>query len=238
MLHSLKNKKVIVNAPWEISTVEENISLQIEGPNEVIIKNKVSHISAGTELACIAGLESWFEIPATPGYTAVGEIIDKGDLVSNFEIGDLVYTFGPHARYFKIDITDRWHGICVRVPDGLNPDLASFTHMGGIAITALRASNIELGDLVVVSGLGTIGNLAAQFAQLQGATVVGTDINEERIQIAKRCGIRQTINVAEKDLSAELLALTGREKADCWIDASGQPAVIEKPPAISMPMAN
>lgn len=227
MNHSLDNKKVLVTAPWAVSVVEEELTLSIDSPHEVIIRNKYSHISAGTELACIAGIEGWFVIPATPGYTAVGEITDKGVNVSAFEVGDLVYTFGPHAKYFKIDTTDRWHGVCVRVPDGLAPDTASFTHMGGIAMTALRASAIELGDLVVVSGLGTIGNLAAQFAQMQGATVVATDINRVRIEIARKCHINTCVHAIEKVLEEEITALTGRQKADCWIDASGQPAVIE-----------
>lgn len=227
MNHTLDNKKVFVTAPWEVSVVEEEITLSIDNPNAVIVRNRYSHISAGTELACIAGLEGWFVIPATPGYTAVGEIIDKGESVSGFEVGDLVYTFGPHSKYFKIDITDRWHGVCVRVPDGLSPDIASFTHMGGIAITAIRASTIELGDLVVVSGLGTIGNLAAQFAQLQGANVVAIDINKARIDIAGKCNIHACIHNLGKVLVEEMLALTGKQKAYCWIDASGQPAVIE-----------
>ena len=227
MNQQLNNKKILVTAPWEITTVEENFEHCIDNPNEIIIRNRYSHISAGTELACIEGLEGWFVIPATPGYTAVGEILEMGDGVTCFEKGDMVYTFGPHAAFFKIDITDRWHGICVKLPKGLSPDIAAFTHMGGIAMTALRASSIELGDLVVVSGLGTIGNMAAQFAQLQGATVVATDINQSRIEIAGKCGIHQTINSSRQKFPQELLAITGKEKADCWIDATGQPAVIE-----------
>jgi 2-desacetyl-2-hydroxyethyl bacteriochlorophyllide A dehydrogenase len=224
----MKNKKVYVNKPWEISLVEEESDLRIESPNDVILKNKYSHISAGTELACVSGIEGWFVIPNTPGYTAVAEVIEKGTNVQHVEKGDVVYTFGPHQQWFKIDITDRWHGVCVNVPDGLEPDIASFTHMAGIAMTSLRASAIELGDVVVVAGLGAIGNFAAQMAQLQGATVIASDINNSRIKIARECGIRNIFNPMETDTTDAILSFAGREKVDCWIDASGSAPLIEQ----------
>jgi 2-desacetyl-2-hydroxyethyl bacteriochlorophyllide A dehydrogenase len=224
----MKNKKILVSKPWEISLIEEESDLQIEGPNEVILRNQYSHISAGTELACVSGIEGWFTIPNTPGYTAVAEVIEKGTNVQHFEKGDVVYTFGPHQQWFKIDITDRWHGVCVKVPDGLEPDIASFTHMAGIAMTSLRASSIELGDVVVVAGLGAIGNFAAQMAQLQGATVIAFDINNSRIKIAGECGIHHIFNPKEQDTRKAIMSITGREKVDCWIDASGSAPLIEQ----------
>lgn len=221
-------KKVLVSEPWKISTVEEEQEFKIENPNEVILKNVYSHISAGTELACVSGIEGWFPLPNTPGYTAIGEVLEKGDAVEHVEVGDIVYTMGPHQSHFKIDVTDRWHGVCVKVPEGLDGDIASFTHMGGIAMTSLRAANIELGDVVGVSGLGAIGNLAAQFAQLSGATVVATDINPARIEIAQKSGIKHTVDLTKQKIEDVLQEAAGVDKVDCWIDASGQPAVIEQ----------
>lgn len=220
-------KKIWVEEPWKIVLKEDVFSEKITDPHDVILENKYSHLSAGTEMACVSGIEGWFPLPNVPGYTAVGKILEKGDAVEGFEVGDTVFTFGPHQQIYKINAQDRFHGVCVKIPDGLDPEIASFTHMAGIAITSLRSSNIQLGDVVVVSGLGTIGNLAAQFAQLQGATVVATDINDSRIKIAKDCGIVNTVNTSQKKIDEAIPELTGQEKADCWIDASGQPAVIE-----------
>ncbi len=224
----MKVKKIYVTEPWKIGVVEQEQKLQIENPNEIIIENLFSHLSAGTEMACVSGIESWFPLPNTPGYTAVGKVLEKGANVTKAEFGDIVYTFGPHASHFKIDITDRFHGVCVKLPEGLAPDIASFTHISGIAITALRASNIELGDVVAVSGLGAIGNIAAQFAQLQGATVLATDINDARIKIALQSGIQYAINVTRSKVTDALKEITGKENVDCWIDASGQSAVVEE----------
>jgi 2-desacetyl-2-hydroxyethyl bacteriochlorophyllide A dehydrogenase len=199
----------------------------IENPNELILRTRYTHLSAGTELACLAGLESFFKIPATPGYTAIAEVLEKGANVP-FEIGQLVYTYGPHCSHFKIDITDRWHGVCVALPEGSNEAEASFTHMANIALTAIRNSKIELGDLVAVSGLGAIGILAAQLAQLQGARVIGTEIEENRLMIAKKCGLEMLVNSKLQDPVKAILEFTHGKGVSTLIDASGSARVIEQ----------
>ncbi|MFP4547394.1 MAG: zinc-dependent alcohol dehydrogenase [Fidelibacterota bacterium] len=221
-------RKILVNKEWDINFVTDKFKEKIDNPYEIIVKNKYTHISAGTELACISGLESWFPFPGTPGYTAIGEIIEKGDEVRDFEIGDLVFTMSNHAEYFKLDIRDRWHGVCVKLPAGIDPEHAAFVHMGIIAITSLRVSEIELGDNVLVTGLGVIGNMAAQFARMQGANVIATDIIDERIKVAKQCGIKTAINSKKVDLKKEIDKVTNGESVSTFIDATGVPALIEQ----------
>ena len=222
----MKNKKVYVTDINKVTFAEDDFNGKIEKSTEVIVKTRYTHISAGTELACIDGLESFFTIPGTPGYTSVGEIVEKGSDVTHFEIGDLVYTYGPHALYFKIDVTDRWHGVCVKLPAGINPEHATFTHMAGIAMTSLRVSNIELGDHVAVIGLGAIGNLAAQLAGLQGANVTGIDVDETRIEVAAKCGIPVTLNGKKVNVYDEVMKITGDKGVFTLIDASGSAPVI------------
>jgi len=215
----------------ELNTARVETDQFEEGPlgsNEVLVRNVYSHISAGTELACLAGMESFFTIPDTPGYTAIGKVLACGEAVEKLEDGDLVYTYGPHAEYFRIDVTDRWHGVCVKLPEGIDPVLASFTHMAGIAMTSLRTSRIELGDTVLISGLGAIGNLAAQLAQLQGGRVVASDVVKSRLAIAKACGIQHRVNVGKEDLKEVLESVSGAHMASTYIDASGQAGVVEQ----------
>jgi 2-desacetyl-2-hydroxyethyl bacteriochlorophyllide A dehydrogenase len=222
----MKNRKIYCTAPWEIGLKEDSFNEKIEHPNDIIVQNKFSHLSAGTEMACVSGIEDWFPLPNVPGYTAIGEILEKGDDVKHVEVGDIVYTFGPHQGVFKVNTLDRFHGVCVKVPEGLDLDIASFTHMGGIAMSSLRMSNIELGDYVAVSGMGTIGNLAAQFAQLQGAKVIAIDINQSRLDIAKQCGIVNTVNSKSENLEEAINKLTNGKKVNAWIDATGVSGVV------------
>jgi threonine dehydrogenase-like Zn-dependent dehydrogenase len=139
-----------------------------------------------------------------------------------------VYSYGPHSQYFKINTTDRWHGLCVKLPEGIDPVLASFAHMAGIAATAIRTSSIELGDDVLVTGMGAIGNLAAQLARLQGANVIGADINEKRIWVANQCGIEQTINNSLENLLEFVALKTSNRMVSTYIDATGSAKVISQ----------
>ena len=163
---NLLKKIIIESAITEYTTQEvneillpehnENICHGLIGFNMVAGVNpefqEVYNLSGcmGTELACLDGLESWFALPGTPGYTAVGEIIEKGSNVTHVEIGDIIYTFGPHAKYFIRDTKFRWNGLCIKVPDHLPEDVAAFAHMASIAFTSIWKSNIELGDYVLV----------------------------------------------------------------------------------------
>ncbi|MCO6480100.1 MAG: zinc-binding alcohol dehydrogenase [Phaeodactylibacter sp.] len=220
-------KKILVTEPHVATCATDEFEAQVSAPTAVLVRNQYSHISAGTELACIAGLESFFSIPGTPGYTAVGEVVATGSAVDHLQPGDQVYTYGPHAEYFTIDITDRWHGVCVKLPEGINPEWAAFTHMATIAMTALRVSSIELGDYALVTGLGAIGNLAAQLAQLQGARVIAADIVDSRIEAARKCGIELAVNSARTNLKAFIEEKTEGQLASTYIDASGSAKVVE-----------
>ena len=224
----LNRRKIWVPEPNVAQIVSDQFNDVLTSPTQVLVNTHYSHISAGTELACIAGEESFFTIPDTPGYTAVGEIIKKGSAVENLEEGDLVYTYGPHAEYFIIDLEDRWHGVCVKLPEGIDPALASFTHMAGIAMTSLRNSRVELGDHVLVTGQGAIGILAAQLAQLQGGAVLASDVLDSRLDIAGKCGIKTTVNPLKTDLKAFVAEQTGGALVSTYIDASGQAAVVEQ----------
>lgn len=221
------NQKIVFNKEHLAELQQEDIDLKIASPDEVLIKNRFSHISMGTELACMDGLENWFPLPGTPGYTAVGEIIDKGSDVEGLEIGDVVYTFGSHSQYYLRNLKDRWSGICIKVPDALQEDYAAFAHMASIAFTSIRKSKIELGDNVLVLGLGTIGNLAAQLAQLQGANVIAFDIEDSRIEMAKKSNIKNAYNSKSTDVVKLVSELTNQEGIATIIDATGIPAAVE-----------
>ena len=94
-----------------------------------MVKTRYSVISAATELACLSGSQRWFPFPSTPGYAAVGEILDVGENISAVAAGDIVHFWGGHKQFNVID-TSRTTSICLKVPEGLPLELAPFTRMG------------------------------------------------------------------------------------------------------------
>lgn len=222
----MHSTRILFDQPNRVVLTPPEAVSQLATAHELIIRNLYSLISPGTELACLSGTESWFPLPKTPGYAAVGEIIAVGSGITKFQPGDHVLTHGPHAGCFKIDMNDRYTGTCVRVPPTLSSQRAVFARMASIALAALRSSDIELGDCVLIAGLGLVGNFAAQFATLQGATVIATDPSSERRQAAVACGIQHCIDPTDPAWMGAARGLIAGKLFDCFVDATGLSAVI------------
>lgn len=190
----------------------------ISQPSDVLIETEFSIVSAGTELACRAGIESWAPLPFCPGYGSVGKVVAKGSAAKDVEIGQRILTFGKHARHAFVE------NIAVPVPEGLDPAEAVFARMASVAITSLRASDAELGDYVAVIGLGLVGNLAAQLFALSGCEVIGIDLSARRREQAKACGIPHTL-APGPDLAARVAAITGGRLCNTVVEATGLAAV-------------
>jgi len=217
----MKNRKVMFVAPQQVETVEEEFVPQALLGNEVLVKLIYSLISPGTELAMLTGKEEWAQLPVCPGYSSVSTIIEIGSDVTNFKAGDVVFHYGSHSEYQVVRAAD----VFIKVPEGLDLKWVPFTRMATVAFTSTRVSDIELGDYVSVTGLGLVGNLAAQLARLQGANVIGVDLSPERLQTAQRCGIELTINGGEENVGERIAALTDGKGVSTHIEATGVPQV-------------
>ena len=221
--NDMKRKKIGFSKPRKIEIVYDEFDEKSLESEEVIIRNKYSLISPGTELARLSGIERGFKFPSTPGYISVGEVITTGNEVSEIKNGDIVFSYGPHSEFFKINVDKQ---LCLKLPDGLKEEYAPFARMAAIAITALRASDIELGDFVGVIGLGLVGNLAAQLVQLQGATVIGIDLSLKRLKIAEECGIKFTEQMNKDIIKSKVMHITSNNGVSTLIEATGIPSVV------------
>lgn len=223
----MKSSKIVFSSPWKVELGEVELPNHPPTAHQVYLRNLHSLVSPGTELACLSGKESWFPLPGTPGYVGVGEVLAVGDQVTRVAVGDKALTYGPHAGVYTVDTMDRHTGMCLKL-DANAPrlDLVPFTRVATIPFTAIRVSEIELGDWVLVIGLGLIGNFAAQLAQLQGANVIGVDVSASRRETAARCGIRHTVDSGEPAWKDSVRQLAGRRGVTTLIDATGLSAVI------------
>jgi alcohol dehydrogenase, propanol-preferring len=97
-----------------------------------------------------------------------------------------------------------------RVPDGVDPlDAAPLTCAGVTTYKAVKVADVGPSDLVAIYGMGGLGHLAQQYAQIAGATVVAIDITDAKLDVAKRLGARYTINGTLEDPVEAIQGLGG-----------------------------
>ncbi len=226
----------------------ENVPEPLTGCNDVKIKIHKTAI-CGTDLH-IYNWDEWsqktIQTPRVIGHEYVGEIVEVGENVSNWKIGDIVSGEG-HIVCGKCRncLAGNGHLCKETVGVGVNRDGAFaeflvipqenvrrcekdipeemysiFDPFGNAVHTAL---SFELtGEDVLITGAGPIGIMAAAVCKHVGARrVVITDINDERLELAKKLGIQYTVNTAKEDLSEIMEKLSIKEGFDVGLEMSG-----------------
>jgi len=162
--------------------------------------------------------------PIALGYSSAGIVVEVGKGITDIAVGDRVACAGlfvaTHSEYAAVP-----RNLLVPLPDGVGFDEASFVTLGAIAMQGVRLAALELGEQVVVFGLGLVGMISAQLAQANGCRVIGLDISPERIARARAMGIEAA--EAGPDAAATVLAMTGGFGADkvlmCAATSSNEP---------------
>jgi predicted dehydrogenase/threonine dehydrogenase-like Zn-dependent dehydrogenase len=125
--------------------------------------------------------------PIPLGSSCAGIVLAVGEEATEFRPGDRVACAGLNfANHAEIDYVPR--NLTVKLPEGMPFDAACFVTVGAIAMQGVRLANLQLGDKVVVLGLGLVGQLAAQLARCAGATVIATDPDALKVALATRLG--------------------------------------------------
>jgi predicted dehydrogenase/threonine dehydrogenase-like Zn-dependent dehydrogenase len=152
------------------------------------------------------------------GYSAAGIVMQVGAGVDEFLPGDRVACGGAGAAHAEIIAVP--HNLCARVPDGVPLEAAAFTTLGAIAVQGLRQANAHLGEVVVVVGLGLLGQLSVQLLKAAGCAVLGFDLNPERCELAGQMGA-DSVSSGEGALKAALSGWTACKGADAVIITAG-----------------
>jgi 2-desacetyl-2-hydroxyethyl bacteriochlorophyllide A dehydrogenase len=219
---TIDREAIVITAPLEAQLKSSPIETDGLGENDLLVETEYSVISAGTELSIYKGIESWAPLPFIPGYGSVGKITETGSRVTKFAKGDRVFAYGNHASFNIIS-----DGVVVKAPDKLAGKIVPVAaRIGQVAMTALRVSSAELGDIVTVQGLGLVGNIAAQLFKLSGCTVIGVDVSDKRLAAAKACGIDHLINSSKDDVLATVNKLTDGARSRVVVEATGIPSLI------------
>ncbi len=139
--------------------------------------------------------------PIPLGYSCAGVVLEVGAEVDEFRVGDRVACYGlSFANHAEVNYIPR--NLAVKIPDGLADDFAAFVALGAIAMQGVRLAELELGDKVVVMGLGLVGQIAAQLARCNGASVLATDLDPVKCAMARELGVHETVSVSEELMGA------------------------------------
>ena len=141
------------------------------------------------------------------GYSAAGVVIELGEDVEGFCVGDRVACAGAgianHAEVIDVPVN-----LAVKIPEGLETGIASTVTLGAIAMQGVRRAQPTLGETFVVVGLGILGQITAQMLSANGCRVIGVDLDPRRIQLALDNGMDIGINPALENYVERVLKYT------------------------------
>jgi propanol-preferring alcohol dehydrogenase len=190
--------------------------------------------------------------PFVPGHEGVG-IVDKvGPGVSEHQAGDRVaIPWLGHACGTCDYCVSGWETLCeaqlntgyaldgghaeyliaearyaVTVPAGIDPaEAAPLTCAGVTTYKAVKVGGVTPGDRVAIFGIGGLGHLAQQYAQIHGGETIAVDVTEAKLALAKELGAAHVVNAATTDPVAAIEALGG---ADVAVVLAADPKVLEQ----------
>ncbi len=204
-------------------------------PGCVLVANRASLISAGTEravislakkslagkalkrpdlvrqvidkvrrdglMATIKTVRSKLDSPIALGYSSAGVVLETASGVNNASPGDRVACAGAgwatHSEVVSVP-----KNLCVRIPDAVSFEDASYVTLGAIAMHGVRQARPALGERVAVIGCGLLGLLTTGILAAAGARVFAIDINESRLELAATLGASGTASTGAGDVAA------------------------------------
>ena len=218
------------------------------GHNDLLIKIRKTAI-CGTDMH-IYNWDEWSQktipVPMVVGHEYVGEVVGMGQEVAGFKVGDRVSGEGHitcghcrNCRAGRRHLCRNTYGVGVdrqgafaeylvipalnafKIPDNISDELASiFDPFGNAVHTALSFDLV--GEDVLITGAGPIGIMAAAVARHVGARhVVITDINDYRLELAKKMGATRTVNVSKEKLPDVMKEIGMTEGFDVGLEMSG-----------------
>jgi L-gulonate 5-dehydrogenase len=235
-------KAIMVTEPGKISIIEKNMP-SIQSKDEVLVKIKAVGI-CGSDMHIYHGTNPMAIYPRVIGHEFVGEVVEIGVNVSRVKIGDRVtvepilycgecyacrtgrqnvceklevmgvhrdggfqeYVVVPEKNAHKFDEHISWEEAVMIEP---------FT----IAAQSTWRGDVRTGDYVFIMGAGPIGLCVLQYAKHKGAICMISDLDVDRLEIAKKLGADYILNAGQVDVVQEVMKITKGMGANVTLDA-------------------
>jgi len=140
-------------------------------------------------MTTVDAVRSKLDQPLPLGYCNAGVILESD--VDGFEPGDRVVSNGNHAEVVRVP-----KNLCVKIPDNVDDESASFTVLGAIGLQGIRLIQPTMGECFVVTGLGSIGLLCVQMLRANGCRVLGIDFDSKKCELAQKFGA-ETVDLSK-----------------------------------------
>jgi threonine 3-dehydrogenase len=243
--------RALVKAHAERGIWMQDVPQPSVGHNDVLIQVKRSAV-CGTDIH-IFQWDDWakstIQVPTTIGHEFYGEIVDCGSEVKGFVVGDRVSAEGHitcgvcrNCRAGRRHLCMNTLGVGVnrngafaeyvsvpafnvfKLPPSITDDMAAILDpLGNATHTALSFDLV--GEDVLITGAGPIGIMAVAIARYAGARhIVITDINDYRLELARKMGATRALNVSEESIDQTMTDLGMEEGFDVGMEMSGNPS--------------
>ena len=189
----IRTSKTLISAGTERTAVDFGragwLEKAMQQPERV--KQTLQKVKTDGLLTTVEAVRSKLDQPLALGYCNVGTVTEAGAAASGFSPGMRVVSNGLHAEYVSVP-----KNLCAQVPDNVPDEHAVFTVLGAIGLQGIRLAQPTIGECVVVTGLGLIGQLTVQILRSHGCRVLGIDFDASRLEMAKGFGA-EVVNLGE-----------------------------------------
>nr|WP_298728942.1 L-threonine 3-dehydrogenase [uncultured Steroidobacter sp.] len=245
--------RALVKAQAAVGIELQDIPKPTVGPNDVMIRVKRTAI-CGTDMH-IYNWDAWAQktipVPMAVGHEYSGEIVEIGSEVQGFKPGDRVSGEGHitcgycrNCRAGRRHLCRNTLGVGVnrqgsfaeyvvipafnafKLPAAIDDEIASILDPLGNAVHTALAFDV-VGEDVLITGAGPIGIMAAAIVRFIGArNVVITDVNDYRLDLARKMGATLALNVTRDSLDDAMKQLGMQEGFDVGLEMSGNASAL------------
>lgn len=242
-------KAVYIKEPGKLEVIDVE-KPSIKKDTQALVKITAAGI-CGSDIHIFHGTHAYATYPRIIGHEGCGIVEEVGSAVTDLKPGDSVI-IEPitgcgtcyacrHGRYnccpdikvagVHIDgvmeeyfVTER-NKLYKYDPNELTPVEAATAEPYTVGAQANAQANTQPGDLVLIHGAGPIGMIICDIAEKRGATVIVSEVNEDRLKIAKDFGAKYTINPKKEDLKEAIMKITDGKGVNVVFETSGVPAL-------------